>query len=188
MTRRPRLDGEGGGRALPTVAFPSVNLGEAAVVLCLVGLILYGAVALYTQHTTPSAGRLVQELAAVQMTVRGIASGRGGYDGIDTAALTSLPEQMRRAGPGTLRHSQDGAIVVTPDALGGKFTVRFEGVDGAGCQRLARVWWGTGLESVVITRAGGPDLEARRELTAAEAAEACATRSRGRVALTWTFY
>lgn len=130
-----------------------LTLIEAAMVLAILALVIAGIMLFYTQaNSSRLTTAALNDLAAVQQTVRSLYGGQSEYTGITTAIIAdskNLPSKMTSGS--TLRHSFNGSITIAAaDAGGGTgsgFSVEFANVPKEACVKMLSSDLGRGLYS-----------------------------------------
>ena len=130
-----------------------LTLIEAAMVLAILALVIAGIMLFYTQaNSSRLTTAALNDLAAVQQTVRSLYGGQAQYTGVTTAIIAdskNLPAKMTSGS--TLRHSFNGTIIIAAaDAgagTGSGFSVEFSNVPKDACVKMLTSDLGRGLYS-----------------------------------------
>lgn len=183
-----------------------ISVIETIMAMGISAIVIAGAVFyINNANETNRVNEAMSQLATLQDVVRTMYQGQGSYNGLSTTLVAQspmLPNKYRNcstspctptAGTG-VTSSFGRAITFSPtNETGGTgtthFTITFEGVPRAGCNRLATADFGTGMVRIAVTpTASGSSSSSTtaaqgRPLNPTEANTACANGA----TIAWTF-
>lgn len=165
------------------------TLVEVAMVLAIAALLIAGVMLFFNNASQArQTNDALQEVAAVQQTVRSLYSGQPDYTGLDTAIVASskqLPAKWANTTSSTVSNPFGSSVTIAATSSANQFMLTFNGIPDAACSKMVTMDMGTGMAALQVGSAGSVTA---RAMTPSEANAACIGGNSPGNTIEWTFY